>query len=147
MQVVLQRVTHASVAVEDSIVGEIQQGYLLLVGIGSEDNTQVMQRAAEDILKLRLMSDGNGKMGVSIMDSTREILAVSQFTLYADFSKGNRPSFHRAAPPVIAKVLWNTFVAELEKGLGRKIAQGIFGADMKVALCNDGPVTVHLTYT
>ena len=146
MQIVLQRVTYASVEVDNQIVGKINQGYLLFVGIGSEDNSQVMQKGAAEILKLRLMSDANGKMGVNIIDHGGDTLVVSQFTLYADFSKGNRPSFHRAAGPEIAQPLLENFITELERGLGKKVAQGIFGADMNVSLCNDGPVTINLTY-
>lgn len=146
MQIVLQRVLEASVEVDRRTVGKINQGYLLLVGIGSEDSNLTVENAAAEVLKLRLMSDANGKMGVSIIDQGGEILVVSQFTLYADFSKGNRPSFHRAAAPAMAQSLLAKFIAELEKGLGKKVAQGVFGADMKVSLCNDGPVTINLTF-
>ena len=144
MKIVLQRVQSASVEVDNQIVGQIQHGYLLLIGVGSEDTEETISAAANQVLKLRLLADANGKMGVNIIDGGGEILAVSQFTLYADFSKGNRPSFHHAATPEVARPLFSKFISELEKGLGRKIAQGVFGADMKVALCNDGPVTVIL---
>ncbi len=144
MKIVLQRVQSASVEVDNQIVGQIQHGYLLLIGVGSEDTEETISAAANQVLKLRLLADVNGKMGVNIIDGGGEILAVSQFTLYADFSKGNRPSFHHAAAPEVARPLFLKFISELEKGLGRKIAQGVFGADMKVALCNDGPVTVIL---
>lgn len=144
MKIVLQRVQSASVEVDNQIVGQIQHGYLLLIGVGSEDTEETIAAAANQVLKLRLLADANGKMGVNIIDGGGEILAVSQFTLYADFSKGNRPSFHHAATPEVARPLFSKFISELEKGLGRKIAQGVFGADMKVALCNDGPVTVIL---
>ncbi len=144
MKIVLQRVTSASVQVEQNTVGQIQAGYLLLVGIGSEDTNATVKCAADNILKLRLMSDAQGKMGVNLRDHGGDILAVSQFTLYADFSKGNRPSFHQAAAPEVARPLFAKFVHELEKGLGKKVAQGVFGADMKVSLCNDGPVTIVL---
>lgn len=144
MKIVLQRVQSASVEVDNQIVGQIQHGYLLLIGVGSEDTEETISAAANQVLKLRLLADANGKMGVNIIDGGGDILAVSQFTLYADFSKGNRPSFHHAAAPEVARPLFLKFISELEKGLGRKIAQGVFGADMKVALCNDGPVTVIL---
>ncbi len=144
MKIVLQRVQSASVEVDNQIVGQIQHGYLLLIGVGSEDTEETIAAAANQVLKLRLLADANGKMGVNIIDGGGDILAVSQFTLYADFSKGNRPSFHHAATPEVARPLFSKFISELEKGLGRKIAQGVFGADMKVALCNDGPVTVIL---
>jgi len=141
---VLQRVQSASVEVNNQIVGQIQHGYLLLIGVGSEDTEETISAVANQVLKLRLLADASGKMGVNIMDGGGDILVVSQFTLYADFSKGNRPSFHHAAAPEVARPLFTHFISELEKGLGRKIAQGVFGADMKVALCNDGPVTVIL---
>lgn len=144
MKIVLQRVTSASVQVEQNTVGQIQAGYLLLVGIGSEDTNATVKLAAENILKLRLMSDAQGKMGVNLRDHGGDILAVSQFTLYADFSKGNRPSFHHAAAPEVARPMFALFVEELEKCLGKKVAQGVFGADMKVTSCNDGPVTIIL---
>ncbi len=144
MKIVLQRVTSASVQVEQNTVGQIQAGYLLLVGIGSEDTNATVKCAADNILKLRLMSDAQGKMGVNLRDHGGDILAVSQFTLYADFSKGNRPSFHQAAAPEVARPLFAKFVHELENGLGKKVAQGVFGADMQVTSCNDGPVTIIL---
>ncbi len=144
MKIVLQRVTSASVQVEQKIFGSIQVGYLLLVGIGSEDTDATVKLAAENIVKLRLMSDAQGKMGVNLRDHGGDILAVSQFTLYADFSKGNRPSFHHAAAPELARPLFALFIEELEKCLGKKVSQGVFGADMKVTSCNDGPVTIIL---
>lgn len=144
MKIVLQRVQSASVEVDNQIVGQIQHGYLLLIGVGSEDTEETISAAANQVLMLRLLVDANGKMGVNIIVGGGDILAVSQFTLYADFSKGNRPSFHHAAAPEVARPLFSKFISELEKGLGRKIAQGVFGSDMKVVLCNDGPVTVIL---
>jgi len=144
MKIVLQRVQSASVEVDNQIVGQIQHGYLLLIGVGSEDTEETISAAANQVLMLRLLADANGKMGVNIIVGGGDILAVSQFTLYADFSKGNRPSFHHAAAPEVARPLFSKFISELEKGLGRKIAQGVFGSDMKVVLCNDGPVTVIL---
>jgi len=144
MKIVLQRVQSASVQVDNKIVSQIQQGYLLLIGVGSDDTDETITAAVNNVLKLRLLTDANGKMGVNIIDGGGDILAVSQFTLYADFSKGNRPSFHQAATPDVARPLFTKFINALENGLGRKVAQGVFGADMKVTLCNDGPVTVIL---
>jgi D-tyrosyl-tRNA(Tyr) deacylase len=144
MKIVLQRVQSASVQVDNKIVSQIQQGYLLLIGVGSDDTDETITTAVNNVLKLRLLTDANGKMGVNIIDGGGDILAVSQFTLYADFSKGNRPSFHQAATPDVARPLFTKFINALENGLGRKVAQGVFGADMKVTLCNDGPVTVIL---
>jgi D-tyrosyl-tRNA(Tyr) deacylase len=144
MKIILQRVTNASVSVDQHVVSQINQGYLLLVGIGSEDTEHTVRESADNILKLRLMPDANGKLGINIIDYGGDILAVSQFTLYADFSKGNRPSFHLAAPPDIARNLFSYFISQLERGLGKKVLQGVFGADMKVTLCNDGPVTISL---
>lgn len=144
MKIILQRVTNASVSVDQHVVSQINQGYLLLVGVGSEDTEHTVKESADNILKLRLMPDANGKLGINIIDHGGDILAVSQFTLYADFSKGNRPSFHQAAPPDIARNLFSYFISELERGLGKKVLQGVFGADMKVTLCNDGPVTISL---
>lgn len=142
MRVVLQRVISASVAVDGKIVGQIQRGYLLLVGIAAGDTLEQVKSIAQQVIKSRLFSDSAGKMQQSILDINGEILVVSQFTLLADFSKGNRPSFHRAAKPEIAQPLCDSFVAELSQALGRKIATGVFGADMQVQLVNDGPVTV-----
>lgn len=144
MKIILQRVINASASVDQKVVSQINQGYLLLVGIGSEDTEQNVTASAKNILKLRLMPDTNGKLGVNIVDYGGDILAVSQFTLYADFSKGNRPSFHLAAAPDIARNLFTHFISELERGLGKKVLQGVFGADMQVTLCNDGPVTISL---
>ena len=144
MKIILQRVHSASVKVQNVVVSQIQQGYLLYIGIGTDDNPEVIQQTASNILKLRLMPDAEGKMGVNILDHGGDILAVSQFTLYADFSKGNRPSFHQAAAPEVARPLYEKFVRELEIGLGKKVAQGVFGADMEVTLCNAGPVTIIL---
>jgi len=144
MKVVLQRVLSASVSVEGSTTGKIGPGYLLLVGLAAVDDEATVRRLAADVSKARLMPDDQGKMGVNLRDAGGQALAVSQFTLLADFSKGNRPSFNGAAKPEVAKPLFDLFVQELSTSLGRPVPTGVFGADMKVELLNDGPVTVVL---
>jgi D-tyrosyl-tRNA(Tyr) deacylase len=144
MKVVLQRVLSASVSVDGVISGSIGRGYLLLVGLATGDDENTVRRLAADIAKARLMSDAQGKMGVNLCDAGGQALAVSQFTLLADFSKGNRPSFNGAAKPEFAKPLFDLFVQELSKLLGQPVPTGVFGADMRVELVNDGPVTVVL---
>ncbi|MEI7651106.1 MAG: D-aminoacyl-tRNA deacylase [Verrucomicrobiota bacterium] len=144
MKIVLQRVLSASVKVDGVVVGAIGRGYLLFVGIAADDDEQTVRRLACDVSKARLMEDAAGKMGVALAEAGGEALAVSQFTLLADFSKGNRPSFNGAAKPDIARPLFNLFVSQLMVHLGRPVPTGVFGADMKVELLNDGPVTVVL---
>ena len=145
MKVVLQRVLSASVTVDEVVVGKIGSGYLLLVGIAEGDDEATVLRLAADVAKVRLMSDAQGKLGVNLRDSGGEALAVSQFTLLADFSKGNRPSFNSAAKPEVARPLFDLFVRELAASQGRPVPTGVFGADMRVQLVNDGPVTVVLS--
>ena len=144
MKVVLQRVLSASVSVEGKITGKIGPGYLLLVGLATGDDEATVRRLAADVSKARLMTDAQGKIGVNLLDAGGHALAVSQFTLLADFSKGNRPSFNGAAKPEVAKPLFDLFVQELSTLLGQPVSTGIFGADMRVELVNDGPVTVVL---
>ena len=144
MKVVLQRVLSSSVSVDGNITGSIGPGYLLLVGLAAGDDETTVRRLAADVSKARLMSDAQGKMGVNLRDAGGQALAVSQFTLLADFSKGNRPSFNGAAKPEIAKPLFDLFVQELSVLLGQPVPTGVFGADMRVELVNDGPVTVVL---
>ena len=144
MKVVLQRVLSSSVTVDGVTTGSIGRGYLLLVGLASGDDENTVRRLAADVAMARLMSDAQGKMGVNLRDAGGQALAVSQFTLLADFSKGNRPSFNGAAKPEIAKPLFELFVQELSKLLGQAVPTGVFGADMRVELVNDGPVTVVL---
>lgn len=144
MKVVLQRVLSASVSVEGKTTGSIGPGYLLLVGLAAGDDESVVRRLARDVSTARLMSDAQGKMGVNLRDAGGAALAVSQFTLLADFSKGNRPSFNGAAKPETAKPLFELFVQELSALLGKPVPTGVFGADMRVELVNDGPVTVVL---
>lgn len=144
MKVVLQRVTAASVTVDGVVVGRIGRGYLLLVGLAVGDDATTVRRLAAEVAKARLMPDAQGKMGVNLRDAGAEALAVSQFTLLADFTKGNRPSFNGAARPDVARPLFDLFAQELGALLGRPVPTGVFGADMAVELVNDGPVTVVL---
>jgi D-tyrosyl-tRNA(Tyr) deacylase len=144
MKIVLQRVLSASVSVEGTLTGSIGPGYLLLVGIAAGDDDATVRRLAADVAKARLMPDPQGKMGVNLRDAGGQALAVSQFTLLADFSKGNRPSFNGAAKPDAARPLFDLFVRELSALLGAPVPTGVFGADMRVELVNDGPVTVVL---
>ncbi|MEY3829033.1 MAG: hypothetical protein RL636_734 [Verrucomicrobiota bacterium] len=144
MVVVVQRVLSASVAVTDATVAQIGRGYLLFVGIGKDDTPADARRLVGEVTKVRLMEDAEGKLGLSIKDAAGAVLAVSQFTLLADFSKGNRPSFNKAAKPDVAKPLFDFFVQQLSAELGQTVPTGVFGADMRVSLVNDGPVTVVL---
>lgn len=144
MKIIVQRVLSASVAVDQKTVSEIKKGYLLLVGIGAGDSTEDVQRLVSMVMKIRIFPDAEGKMQHSITEVGGEILVVSQFTLLANFSKGNRPSFHDAAKPELAKPLFDAFVEGLRVQCGSKILTGVFGADMQVSLCNDGPVTMIL---
>ena len=142
MKVVLQRVASASVTVEDKIVGEIQKGILVLVGIEDADTQEDIDWLVAKITQLRIFGDDNGVMNLSVEEVNGDVLVVSQFTLHAATKKGNRPSYIKAARPEIAIPIYEKFVNTLENKLGKKIPTGIFGADMKVALLNDGPVTI-----
>ena len=141
MKIVVQRVSQASVKVSGEIVGEISKGLLLLVGIEENDEKEDAEWLSKKILDLRIFSDEEGKMNCSVKDINGEILCVSQFTLIADYKKGNRPSFIKAAKPEKAVPLFEYFKG-LIKSSGLKTESGIFGADMKVCLLNDGPVTI-----
>ena len=141
MKVVIQRVSEASVKVDGELVGEINKGYMLLIGIDENDENTDADWLVQKILNLRIFGDENGKMNLSIQDINGEILCISQFTLIADYKKGNRPSFIKAAKPEKAIPLFEHFKQEIAKS-GLKTESGIFGADMKVSLINDGPVTI-----
>jgi D-tyrosyl-tRNA(Tyr) deacylase len=141
MKIVLQRVSSASVKVDSEIVGSIETGLLLLIGFSSTDTEESILPTIEKIVKLRIFSDEEGKMNKSVLDVNGSALLVSQFTLYADTKKGNRPSFIEAARPEQAIPLYEFFIAEMKKRIS-KVETGIFGADMKVELVNDGPVTI-----
>lgn len=142
MKVVLQRVASASVTVEDRIVGEIQKGIVVLVGIEDADTQEDIDWLVTKITQLRIFGDDNGVMNLSVEEVNGDVLVVSQFTLHAATKKGNRPSYIKAARPDIAIPIYEKFVNTLENKLGKKVPTGIFGADMKVALLNDGPVTI-----
>jgi len=141
MKIVLQRVASASVKVDSKVVGRIDHGMLLLIGFSSNDTEESILPTIEKIVKLRIFSDEDGKMNKSVLDVNGSALLVSQFTLYADTKKGNRPSFIEAARPEQAIPLYEFFIAEIKKRIS-KVETGIFGADMKVELVNDGPVTI-----
>ena len=143
MKFVLQRVLEAKVDVDGKTVGEIGKGFLLLVGVSNEDNKEIADKMIEKVSRLRVFKDSEGKTNLSINDVDGEMLVVSQFTLYADCRKGNRPSFTDAGSPELANELYE-YIIERCQGLFRKAEHGIFGADMKVSLVNDGPFTVVL---
>ena len=142
MKVVIQRVSEASVTIVQNIVAQIHQGLLILVGIESEDNLEDINWLVSKIVYLRIFGDEKNVMNLSVKDSDGKIIVVSQFTLHALTKKGNRPSYIKAAKPEIAIPMYEKFVQLLELELGKKIQTGQFGADMKVALVNDGPVTI-----
>ena len=141
MKAVIQRVSEANVKVDGNIVGEISKGQLLLIGIDEEDEKNDADWLVQKILSLRIFGDEEGKLNRSVMDISGGILCISQFTLIADYKKGNRPSFIKAAKPEKAIPLFDYFKTEISKS-GLKTESGIFGADMKVSLLNDGPVTI-----
>lgn len=143
MRVLLQRVTEASVTIDGRIVGQIARGFLLLVGFAPTDTAAEVAWMADKVLGLRLFGDSDGKMNLDLASVGGELLVVSQFTLYGDASKGRRPSFIDAARPEIAIPLYEAMIAALRDG-GARVATGAFGADMQVALVNDGPVTLLL---
>ena len=142
MKVVIQRVTRASVTIEQQLFSSINKGMLILVGIQADDTDEDINWLSSKIVNLRRFDDENGVMNKSILDSGGEILAVSQFTLMARTKKGNRPSYIDAAPPAISVPLYEKFVATLSQELHKEVQTGQFGANMKVELINDGPVTI-----
>ena len=142
MRAVIQRVSEASVTVDGNITGSIGNGLLVLLGIEDADNDEDIQWLSSKIVNLRIFNDADGVMNVSVKDSNGDILLVSQFTLHAATKKGNRPSYIKASKPDIAIPLYEKMINRLESELGKKIHTGIFGADMKVRLLNDGPVTI-----
>ncbi len=144
MRAVIQRVSEASCKVDGNITGEIGIGFLVLVGIEDADTNEDLQWLAQKITGLRVFSDENGLMNKALADINGDILLISQFTLFAQTKKGNRPSFIRAARPDKAIPMYEQMIKTLETILGKKTATGIFGADMKVSLVNDGPVTITI---
>ncbi len=142
MKVVIQRVSQASVTIDSKIVAEIQKGLLVLVGIEDADTQEDILWLTSKIANLRIFEDENEVMNLSIKDINGDVIVVSQFTLHASTKKGNRPSYIKAAKPEIAIPLYEKFIAQLEQEIGKKLQTGKFGADMKVLLLNDGPVTI-----
>jgi D-tyrosyl-tRNA(Tyr) deacylase len=142
MKIVLQRVSSASVIIENKVVADIQKGLLILVGIEDADTKEDIDWLVGKVSKIRVFEDENHIMNLSVQDINGDVIVVSQFTLHASTKKGNRPSYIKAAKPAVAIPLYEKFVNSLEKELGKKVQTGMFGADMKVSLINDGPVTI-----
>jgi len=143
VRLLIQRVTRAEVRVERKLVGAIDQGLMVLVGVGENDTEAEADALADRAVKLRIFRDEDGLTNLSLVDVGGEMLVVSQFTLYADTSRGRRPSFIHAAPPALGEALYERFVAAVETR-GVKVARGVFGAEMQVELVNDGPMTIWL---
>ncbi|WP_027077346.1 D-aminoacyl-tRNA deacylase [Maribacter antarcticus] len=144
MRAVVQRVSSASVTAEGEVISAIETGLLVLLGVTDQDGMEDIQWLIRKIANLRIFNDAEGVMNLSLSNINGEAIVVSQFTLYAATKKGNRPSYIKAAKPDIAVPLYQAFVLELEKELGKKVGTGVFGADMKVELVNDGPVTISM---
>ncbi|MFK8275006.1 D-aminoacyl-tRNA deacylase [Capnocytophaga cynodegmi] len=142
MRIVIQRVLEASVVIENKITSKIDKGLLILVGIEEADTDEDVKWLSSKVVNLRIFDDENGVMNLSVKDIDGEIIVVSQFTLHASTKKGNRPSYIKVAKPDISIPLYERFVSQLQNDLGKEIGTGEFGADMKVNLCNDGPVTI-----
>jgi D-aminoacyl-tRNA deacylase len=142
MRAVLQRTAFASVKVDGNITGSIQKGLLVLMGVEDADTSEDIEWLSSKIVNLRIFDDENGVMNLSVKDVDGDVLLVSQFTLHASTKKGNRPSYIKASKPDFAIPMYEKMIAQLETDLGKKVQTGIFGADMKVELLNDGPVTI-----
>lgn len=142
MKAVIQRVSHSSVSINNQIVAQIQSGLLVLIGVEDADNKDDVHWLTSKIVNLRIFPDENEVMNLSLKDIDGEMIIVSQFTLHALTKKGNRPSYIKASKPEIAIPLYESFIKEMEVKLGKKVQTGQFGADMKVSLVNDGPVTI-----
>lgn len=143
MKFVVQRVSQASVTVDNSIVGEINKGFMVLIGVSDEDTKEIADKLIKKLIGLRIFEDENGKTNLSLADVDGSLLLVSQFTLYADCRKGNRPSFIKAGKPDMAEAMYEYIIEECGKQVSN-VQRGIFGADMKVSLVNDGPFTIVL---
>ncbi len=144
MRAIIQRCSEAHVKVGNDIVGQIEKGFLVLLGIEQDDNLEDAEWLSSKIVQLRIFDDSNGMMNLSLKDTDANILSVSQFTLHAKTKKGNRPSFINAAPPEISKPLYDKFNEMLSQKLGKPIEKGVFGAQMSISLVNDGPVTIFI---
>ena len=143
MKFVIQRVTSASCRVDDQITGQINRGFLVFIGVSDEDTTEIADKMTEKLLGLRIFEDENGKTNLALKDVEGELLLISQFTLYADCKKGNRPSFVRAGKPDAANEMYQYIIKKCKEEIPI-VEQGIFGADMKISLLNDGPFTIIL---
>lgn len=144
MRIVIQRVSEANVAVNGSSVAAIAMGFLILVGVEAADTKDDVDWLVKKVVQLRVFNDENGLMNLDIKTAKGAILVISQFTLHASYKKGNRPSFIKAARPEVAIPLYEYFISQLATALGNPVASGVFGADMKVSLINDGPVTITM---
>ena len=144
MRFVIQRVANASVKVDNEIIGAIGKGYMVLIGVADSDTKEIADKLVDKMIKLRIFEDSEGKTNLSLDDVKGELLLVSQFTLYADCKKGNRPSFIRAGKPDFASEMYEYIIAKCKAIPGLKVERGKFGADMKVELLNDGPFTILL---
>ncbi len=144
MRAIIQRVSQASVTIDNNVKSSINKGLLVLLGIEENDNDKDIDWLIRKIIQMRIFSDADDKMNLSVQDIKGDILVISQFTLFASTKKGNRPSFIQAAKPVIAIPLYEAFLSQLKLQFNKEIYSGEFGADMKVALVNDGPVTIIL---
>jgi D-tyrosyl-tRNA(Tyr) deacylase len=144
MKVVIQRVSEASVMIDGNVHNQINQGFVVLLGVGQTDDEQDINYLVQKILGLRIFSDPEGKMNCSLDEVNGEVLLISQFTLFASTKKGNRPSYIDAAPPSMAIPLYEKFIEVITASLGSRLKTGMFGADMKVSLINDGPVTIQI---
>ena len=144
MKVIIQRVSQASVTIDNNVIANIQTGLLVLLGIEDLDSHEDINWLVAKIINIRIFADENGVMNLSVKDIDGEIIVVSQFTLHASTKKGNRPSYIKAAKSEIAIPLYEKFLAQMEIDFGKKVQTGVFGADMKVSLINDGPVTIQI---
>ena len=144
MRLLIQRVTEAHCRINGNIHSEIGQGVVVLVGVGNDETKEDIEWLTKKLVQLRIFDDEAGVMNLSVQDIAGDVMIVSQFTLHAMTKKGNRPSWIKAAPEAISKPLYEEFVASVESALGRKVATGEFGADMKIELTNDGPVTIWI---
>ncbi|MBQ2902154.1 MAG: D-tyrosyl-tRNA(Tyr) deacylase [Agathobacter sp.] len=143
MKFVIQRVKNASCTVENEIIGEIQQGFCVFIGVSNEDNTEIADKMIKKLIGMRIFEDENGKTNLSLADVNGSLLLISQFTLYADCKKGNRPSFTNAGNPELANNLYEYIIAKCKEQISN-VQTGSFGADMKISLLNDGPFTIVL---
>lgn len=144
MRLLIQRVTEARCRIDGKVYSEIGQGFVVLVGVGNDETKEDIEWLTKKLVQLRIFDDHEGIMNLSIQDISGDIMIVSQFTLHAMTKKGNRPSWIKAAPESISKPIYEEFVASVEQSLGRSVSTGVFGADMKIELINDGPVTIWI---